>query len=606
MKFIRLNFIIPTVIVIALITAFNILFFDLLLKKAFIATGEMIFGAKVEIVSLKTSFMHLSLKLDGLKCADRNDYFKNLIDIDQIKFQVQFTPLLRKKVIIDEMSVTGLKWGTDRKTSGKLPPKKEKKFENKKKKDGIFAKMFDSAKNKAVAEFNNLPAVDAFEKIEAQTKDFDVNKLIADTDLQSVKEITKISEDLNAKYKNYQTVISNYKIEEKIEETKTLVNELSKTKSFSLNDVSESAKKIEKLKNNKKELEKIIQDLNNAKKDISNTVNISKQIQSIVNKDIDNVSSKLTLPGIDTRNISRILFGPQWINRTDKIIYYMSVIKKYMPEKKAKEEVKERQKGRDIIFKQKLYPDLLISKISITGTTAKNTKSDGIDFAGFIKNICSSPDMIVQPILLEIKGTNKRQSLSIEGIFDYRGDKSDNLLNVTLNGLSGEILNIPANDYLPLIDTAVMNLSGKFNMKNDKFLCSANIELDKIKEKQIPADNNNMKYIVQITNTIKSFKVSAKAEDDANDNLNFDISSDIDKKISEAISKLFASKIAEVKAKAKEEINKLIKEQQKKLENSLQLQKDSLLKDINLKTNSISDINESINKAVSKPFGKIF
>jgi uncharacterized protein (TIGR03545 family) len=112
--------------------------------------------------------MHLSLEMTGLKCADRNDYFKNLIDIDQIKFQAKFAPLLRKKVVIDEMSVAGLKWGTERKTSGKLPPKKEKKFE--KKKDGMFAKFFEGAKNKATSEFNNLPAVDAFAKIEAQTK----------------------------------------------------------------------------------------------------------------------------------------------------------------------------------------------------------------------------------------------------------------------------------------------------------------------------------------------------------------------------------------------------------------------------------------------------
>ncbi|MDD5022164.1 MAG: TIGR03545 family protein, partial [Endomicrobiaceae bacterium] len=415
MKFIRLNFIIPAAIVITLITAFNVLFFDVLLKKAFVATGEMIFGARVEVSSLKTSFTHLSLELDGLKCANRNDYFKNLIDIDQIKFQVQFAPLLRKKVIVDEMSVTGLKWGTDRKTSGKLPPKKEKKFEKKKKKDGMFTKMFDSAKNKATGEFNNLPAIDTFSKIEAQTKNFDVNSLISSSGLESVNEINKLSAETEAKYNNYRTKISGYKIEDKIEETKTLINELSATKSFSLNDVSESAKKIEKLKNNKKELENIIKDLNNAKKDITDTVNISKQIKSMVDKDIDNISSKMVLPGLDTRNISRILFGQQWISRTDKIIYYMSLIKKYMPEKKAKEEVKERQKGRDIIFKQKLYPDLLISKISITGTTAKNTKSDGIDFSGFIKNICSSPDMVAEPILLEIKGKNKTRSLKIEG-----------------------------------------------------------------------------------------------------------------------------------------------------------------------------------------------
>ena len=603
MKFIRLNFIIPAIIVIALITAFNMLFFDLLLKKVFIATGEMIFGAKVEVVSLKTSFMHLSLEMTGLKCADRNDYFKNLIDIDQIKFQAKFAPLLRKKVVIDEMSVAGLKWGTERKTSGKLPPKKEKKFE--KKKDGMFAKFFEGAKNKATSEFNNLPAVDAFAKIEAQTKNFDVNSLINAADLQSLNEINKLSAETEAKYNNYKTKISGYKIEEKIEETKILINDISKTKSFALSDISASAGKVEKLKENKKELESILKDLNNAKKDLTESVNFTKQIQGMINKDIDSLSSKVALPGLDTRNISRILFGQQWINRTDKIIYYMALIKKYMPEKKAKKEVKERQKGRDIIFKQKLYPDLLISKINITGTTAQNSKTQGIDFSGFIKNISSSPDMIETPVTLEIKGNNGSESLLVEGIFDYRGNASDNVLKITLKGLSGSALNIPDNDYLPLINTGNMNMYGIFSLKDNKFLCSADIKLDNIKEKVIP-DDTTMKYIVKITNSIKSFSISAKAGVNDKNEPEFNIASDIDKKISEAVSSLFASQIAEVKEKARAEINKMIQEKQKQLEEKLGADKDSLLKDINLKTKTISDITESVNKSVSKPFGKLF
>ncbi|MDD3729997.1 MAG: TIGR03545 family protein [Endomicrobiaceae bacterium] len=605
MKFIRLNFIIPTAIVIALITVFNVLFFDVLLKKAFIATGEMIFGAKVEVVSLKTSFTHLSLEMTGLKCADRNGYFKNLIDIDQIKFQAKFSPLLRKKIVIDEMSVTGLKWGTERKTSGKLPPKKEKKFEKKKKKDGMFSKFFEGAKNKATSEFNNLPAVDAFAKIEAQTKNFDVNSLINTADLQSLNEINKLSAETEAKYNNYKTKISEYKIEDKIEETKTLINDISKTKSFALSDISASAGKIEKLKENKKELENILKDLNNAKKDLTESVNFTKQIQTMINKDIDSLSSKVALPGLDTRNISRILFGQQWINRTDKIIYYMTLVKKYMPEKKAEKEVKERQKGRDIIFKQKLYPDLLISKINITGTTAKNSKTQGIDFSGFIKNISSSPDMIGSPVTLEIKGNNGSQSLLVEGIFDYRGNASDNILKITLKGLSGSALNIPDNDYLPLINTGNMNMYGTFSLKDNKFLCSADIKLDNIKEKVIP-DDTTMKYIVKITNSIKSFSVSAKAGVNDKNESEFNISSDIDKKISEAVSNLFASQIAEVKEKARSEINKMIQEKQKQLEEKLGADKDSLLKAINLKTKTISDITESVNKSVSKPFGKLF
>ena len=105
---------------------------------------------------------------------------------------------------------------------------------------------------------------------------------------------------------------------------------------------------------------------------------------------------------------------------------------------------------------------------------------------------------------------------------------------------------------------------------------------------------------------LKSFSVSAKAGINDNDESEFTVNSDIDGKISDAFSKLFSSQISEVKEKARAEINKMIQEKQKQLESKLGIEKESLLKDINLKTKSLSDITESVNKAVSKPFGKQF
>ncbi|MFA7074381.1 MAG: TIGR03545 family protein [Endomicrobiaceae bacterium] len=594
MKIIRWSFLVPTIVIIALLTLFNILFFDVVLKKSVISAGEMIFGAKVEIDSLTTSFTKVSLSIDGLRCADRNDYFKNLIDIDHITFDAKFTPILRKKFIIDEMTVSGLKWGTSRKISGKLSPKKEKKFNKKQKKDSMFAKLFESAKNKANEEFNKLPAVDAFSDVESQIKDFDAAKLIDKSNLQSVKEINKLSEDIQNKYKNYQTDFDNLKIEEKIQKTKNLIDQVSKTKVSSFDDITKAAKNIEELKNNKKEFDKILKELNNAKKDIANSVDISKQIQNAVNKDVDSVSSKLSVSKLNSKNISSMIAGRQWINRVETVIYYMSLIKKYMPEK-DKEPVKERSKGRDVIFAQKAYPSLLISKINISGTAASEDKQGkAIAFSGSINNISSSPDMVSEPVTLNIVGNNGKQNLMIEGLFDHRGKTSEDLLKISMSGVSGESLNIPENDYMPLVNTADIKISSRFELVNDNFSCGADVSVKDIKEKNLKSVKGNIKYLAEITNTIKSFTLNAKAKSKEDGSLDFEIKSDIDKKISDAISQLFSSKISEAKAKVKEEINAILKEQTKQVEDNIKVQQDSLLKNINSQTDLINNIKKSI------------
>lgn len=597
MKIIRWSFLLTTIIIIALITIFNILFFDKILKKAIIASGQFAVGAKVEIDYLKTSFKNCSISIKGLRAADKNDYFKNLVDIEKIRFDVRFAPLLRKKVVIDEMSVDGLRWQTARKTSGELPKKKKSQKESK------FTKLFKSAKEKTVTEFNNLPSVETFNKIQDQINNFDINKLIEDSGLSSIKEVEKVSAELQNKYKSYQDKVNGFNYEEKINNAKKLVDEISKSKVGSLADIANTAKKVSELKTIKKEFDDILAELNNAKKDVSSTIDVTKQIKSTITNDVNMICEKISIPTLNTKNISQMLFGPKWVNRVEQTIYYISIIKQYIPEGSSEKEVKEvkqRALGRDIIFKELLYPSLLISKINVTGTTAKTKEETGIDFSGLIKNISSSPSLVNAPITLELAGSNAIQKINVTGLFDHRTKDSKDNIKVEFTGLSGTILNIEPNDYLPLVDTANVDVAGTFDLNNSGFLCSADIAFRDIKEKALNTVEGNLKYLAQITNSIKSFDVNLTAQTQDSENLDVKINSDIDKKLYDAISKLFSAKVNEAKDKIKQKVNELAQAKAKEIEKSLQGQKDEVLKQITGKIDAVEGIEKIITDALKK------
>lgn len=597
MKIIRWSFLLTTIIIIALIAILNILFFDKILKKVIISAGQTAVGAKVEIDYLKTSFKNCSVTINGFRAADKNNYFKNLVDIEKIRFDVRFAPLLRKKVVIDEMSLDGLRWQTDRKTSGELPKKKKSNEESK------FAKMFKTAKDKTVTEFNNLPSVEMFNKIQDQIKNFDVNKLIEDSGLSSIKEVEKVSADLQDKYKSYQDKINNFNYEEKINRAKTLADDLSKSKFGSLADIANTAKKVNELKTLKKEFDDILAELNNAKKDVSATIDVTKQIKNTITNDVNMICEKISIPTLNTKNISQMLFGTKWVNRVEKVLYYISIIKQYIPEGSDEEEVKEvkqRALGRDIIFREKLYPSLLISLMKVTGTTAKTKEEVGIDFSGLIKNISSSPKLVGAPIILELAGNNSTQKLAVNGLFDHRTKDSKDNIKVEIAGLSGTILNIEPNDYLPLIDTSKVNVAGSFDLNNSGFLCSADIAFRDIKEKALNSVEGNLKYLAQITNSIKSFDVNLTAQTQDSENLNIKINSDIDKKLYDAISKLFSAKVNEAKDKIKQKVTEIAQEKAKEIEKSLQGQKDAVLKQINEKIGTVNNIESIIGEALKK------
>lgn len=597
MKIIRWSFLLITAIIIALIVILNILFFDKILKKIIISTGQTIVGAKVEIDYLKTSFKNCSVTINGFRAADKNNYFKNLVDIEKVRFDVRFAPLLRKKVVIDEMSVDGLRWQTDRKTSGELPKKKKSNEESK------FSKMFKSAKDKTVTEFNNLPSVETFNKIQYQIKNFDINKLIEDSGLSSIKEVEKVSQDLQNKYKSYQDKVNNFNYEEKINKAKTLADELSKSKFGSIADIANTAKKVNELKVIKKEFDDILTELNNAKKDISATIDVTKQIKNTVTNDVNMICEKISIPTLNTKNISQMIFGTKWVSRVEKTLYYISIIKQYIPEgseEKEVKEVKQRALGRDILFREKLYPSLLISLMKLSGTTAKTKEEQGIDFSGLIKNISSSPSLVNAPITLELNGNNATQKLAVSGLFDHRTKDSKDNIKVELTGLSGTLLNIEPNDYLPLVDTANVNVAGIFDLNNSGFLCSADIAFRDIKEKDLKSVEGNLKYLVQITNSIKSFDVNLTAKTQDSENLDVKINSDIDKKLYDAMSKMFSAKVNEAKDKIRQKVNELAQAKVKEIEKSLQGQKDTVLKQINEKIGAVNGIENIITDALKK------
>lgn len=596
MKIIRWSFLLTTIVIIALITIFNILFFDKILKKAIISAGQFAVGAKVEIDYLKTSFKNCSVTINGFRAADKNNYFKNLVDIEKARFDVRFAPLLRKKVVIDEMSLDGLRWQTDRKTSGELPKKKKSNKESK------FAKMFKSAKEKTVAEFNDLPSVEMFNKIQAQIKNFDINKLIEDSGLSSIKEVEKVSADLQNKYKSYQDKVNNFNYEEKINKAKALVDDISKSKFGSLADIANTAKKVNELKSMKKEFDDILTELNNAKKDINSTIDVTKQIKNTITNDVNMICEKISIPTLNTKNISQMIFGTKWVNRVENVLYYISIIKQYIPEGSDEEakEVKQRALGRDIIFREKLYPSLLISLMKVTGTTAKTKEEQGIDFSGLIKNISSSPSLVGAPITLELKGNNATQKLAVNGLFDHRTKDSKDNIKVEMTGLSGTILNIEPNDYLPLVDTAKVNVAGTFDLNNSGFLCSADISFRDIKEKALNSVEGNLKYLAQITNSIKSFDVNLTAQTQDSENLDVKIKSDIDKKLYDAMSKMFSAKVNEAKDKIRQKVNELAQAKVKEIEKSLQGQKDEVLKQINEKIGVVNGIENIITDALKK------
>ncbi|MCL2390363.1 MAG: TIGR03545 family protein [Endomicrobia bacterium] len=603
MKIFRTTFIIPAVIITALIIVFFIFYFDVYLKKAFICAGEAAFGAKVEIGSVKTTFTKLSLNVNALKIGDKDNEFTNLIDIDNINFKVRFIPLLSKKVIIDNMSVGGLKWGTARKTSNKLPPKKKK--EKKPGEESFLGRKMKEAQKQAAAEFNAFPGVKRFDEIQRQLKDFSPQSVIDMTGIQSIAKIQTAFVDVMGRYDSYVKTINSFNVQTQIDEVKALTDKISKTEIKTAADAAALKENLQALDAKRKELEKSYSDLKTVQtslaKDVADQKNMFNDISSLISNDVDEIASKLSVPKLDFKNISRMLFGEIWINRVDKALHYMELVRKYMPEKSKEEkkiEVRERMKGRDIIYPLKHnLPSLWIGNISVSGTTGGEGKENiQVTFKGFVKNITSNQKLIGHNTTFEIAGDDTNQKINLSGTFDRLTEIADDKILFSLEGVEAARLGIPETDYTPSFKQAKSSITAEFILKGNDFTTKAGLYIYGLvydSSREFPGiDKNISKYVNSLWQGINSINVNAEIGILKESGLKFAFSSDIDKILGQRFGNILNAAIGDVKETIRKEITQYVESQKKVLQAEADNYKAKIQKEIDPK---LKDIQKQLN-----------
>jgi uncharacterized protein (TIGR03545 family) len=119
---IRWSYVIPRLLLLGALLLALWVGLNPLVRWTLIRMGQTATSAKVEIGRAETSLLEAELRLSDVRIADPQSPMKNLVEADEVLLGLDSNSLLRRKLIVREGRVTGLRFDTRRETSGALDP----------------------------------------------------------------------------------------------------------------------------------------------------------------------------------------------------------------------------------------------------------------------------------------------------------------------------------------------------------------------------------------------------------------------------------------------------------------------------------------------------
>jgi uncharacterized protein (TIGR03545 family) len=394
----RKSYLVPRLVLLALLWAFFFFAFDPLLKWGMIKGIEKGAKAKAEIASLHTTFLHPSLKLTGFALADSKDPYRNLVEFSELAFSAEGAPLLEKKLVVDNAALTGLRFGTARKTSGKLAFVKEEP-----------SPMVDALK----AESRNFAMERAADVKAGAVADYKVTP----DDLESVKLAKQLEEDYNKDYKNISERVNPKKYQDALDALKARYEKAKGEGNFAkqAKDYADIAKDVKKLTAD------FSKDKAETEAALAKAKDSFKAVDEARKKDLANVMSKMKLPSLDTQSVARMLAGPLIAEKTAQAMKWMAMAKKYMPDNTKSVLKNEARRGREVHFpKEKSYPTFLVRKLSLSGELGAE---EPLDYSGTIEGLTTQPKVYGLPTTASVKGAKGARRLDLKASLDATGEE---------------------------------------------------------------------------------------------------------------------------------------------------------------------------------------
>jgi uncharacterized protein (TIGR03545 family) len=446
----------PLLLFLALLIGGWILFADRIARSQAESGLSQLLGTEVDIGSVRIRSAEAAVDVGNLAIADPRDPDRNLLEAGDITVDIDPLPLAEKKLIVDQVRLSGLRFLTARKTPARPADP-----------DSPAGRLLKETAEWARDKFQ-------FPKLALGRVDSLKQLVLQPDQLGSVKASKALSTTVDSVRTGFERAVSDLRLQPLVDSSTALANRLAATdpRSLGLTGIRDAAAQVQQTIGRLKEARSGLAALQqSAEASVGVLQKGLADVDAARQRDYATAKGLLNLPSLDAPNIGASLFGPQSTDYFQRALYFAQVVQRYVPpglqpwNRPGPERT--RLAGTTVEFpKMHEYPRFLLREGMIdlaTGSAAQNL------FTARFGGLTSQPELLGRPATVTGSGRLGAASpitVQLSALSRHYGSAPVDSLAASVQGVSLPAISLPG---LPFTVTPGRSTVGlRFSLAGDR------------------------------------------------------------------------------------------------------------------------------------------
>jgi len=397
------------------------------------ASTELL-GTQVDLGKLDLLPRQASVDLRALQIADPFVLTRNLIEADDIRLKLNPAALAEKKIVIEHLSLSGMRFGTTRKTAARPPSGKG------------FAPQAYRAVQQWADQFNvpllSLTPIDT------------LRQLVLNPDqLTTVKQAQGLLKRVDSTRQSLDQAFQALDVRPTLDSARRLVERLSGTDPRKLG--------VEGTRQSIQSVQQTLRDIAAARKRLESLEQTTRAgvtglgeglqlIRQATERDVAFAKSLLKLPTFSAPEIGTAFFGKVSIDRFKQALYWAELAQKYMPPglipRPSPGPQRLRAAGSTIEFpKAEEFPRFLLQRGSIDFAIGGTSPARGA-YTGSVQGLTSAPALYGRPAMISVGRRAEGSaiaSIDVGAVINHLSSQTWDSVSARLRGIALPAFDLP-------------------------------------------------------------------------------------------------------------------------------------------------------------------